>query len=204
MQLTDKRSAINLTQAYSYPEYEKLIDNLLAENKTTGPNQHPKLVKFTEVNQHRMVRIAKTMQLLPEVHQALDQLNRNLLWVVLTEAWCGDAAQNIPVMAKIADASGGKIELKLLLRDENPELMDQYLTNNTRSIPKLICLDATTGQELGTWGPRPVKAQELVEVLKANPEVTKEEFINSVQVWYAKDRTISTQQEFAALLQTWR
>lgn len=203
MPLTDKRSAINLAQAYSYPEYEKLIHNLLVENKTTGPNQHPKLVKFTEVNQHRMVRIAKTLQLLPEINQTLKQLNRNLLWVVLTEAWCGDAAQNIPVMAKIADASGGKIELKLLLRDENPQLMDQYLTNNTRSIPKLICLDATNGQELGTWGPRPAKAQELVETLKANPEISKEEFLQSVQLWYAKDRTLSTQYEFAALLLAW-
>lgn len=204
MQQPDKHSIINLNQAFSYPEYEALVARLLAENKTTGPDQDPKLVSYTQVNQHRMTRIVRTTTLLPEVQQALVQLTRPLQWLTLTEAWCGDAAQNVPVLAKIAAASAGKIELKLLLRDENPEWMDQYLTNGTRSIPKLICFDAGTGQELGTWGPRPAAAQELYRAFKANPTGTKKEFMQNVQLWYAKDKTYSLQQELAQLLQNWQ
>ena len=202
--LTDKRPSINLAQAYSYPEYEALIDRLLAENKTTGTNQDAKLVAYTQLNQHRMVRIAKTLKLLPEVNQVLQQFPRPLVWVILTEAWCGDAAQSIPVLAGMAAASAGKITLKILLRDENLVLMDQYLTDGTRSIPKLICLETASGRELGTWGPRPVQAQELVRAYKANPTVSKEEFINRLQLWYAKDRTYSVQQELLQRLHAWR
>ncbi|MDQ4139551.1 MAG: thioredoxin family protein [Bacteroidota bacterium] len=204
MQQSAKHSLINLEQAFSYPEYEALIDRLLAENKTTGPDQDPKMVSYTQLNQVRMVRIARTTVLLPEVQQALADLTRSLQWIVLTEAWCGDAAQNVPVLAKIADASGGKIELKLLLRDENPDLMDQYLTDGTRSIPKLICFDAINDEELGTWGPRPEAAQDLYRAFKENPTGTKKEFIQNVQLWYTKDKTVSMQQEMAQLLRNWQ
>ncbi|QNF32539.1 thioredoxin family protein [Adhaeribacter swui] len=198
-------SQINqIQQTFSYPEYEALIDQLLAEDKTTGPDQNPKMVQYTQMNQVRMTRIARTTALLPEVQEALAQLTRSLQWVVLTEAWCGDAAQNVPVLHKIAEASNGKISLKLLLRDENLDLMDQYLTNGTRSIPKLICFDATTGQELGTWGPRPAAAQELYHAYKANPVGTKKEFIQNVQLWYGRDRTYSMQQEMVQLLKSWQ
>ncbi|QMU31143.1 thioredoxin family protein [Adhaeribacter radiodurans] len=204
MQQSAKHPLINLEQAFTYPEYEALIDRLLAENKTTGPDQDPKMVSYTQLNQVRMVRVARTTVLLPEVQQALADLTRSLQWVVLTEAWCGDAAQNVPILAKVANASAGKIELKLLLRDENLDLMDQYLTNGTRSIPKLICFDAVSGEELGTWGPRPDAAQALFQAFKENPTGTKKEFIQNVQLWYAKDKTISMQQEIAQLLKNWR
>ncbi|PSR55590.1 thioredoxin family protein [Adhaeribacter arboris] len=204
MQPFDKQALVNLDQSFSYSEYEALIDRLLAENKTTGPDQDPKMVSYTQLNQVRMTRIARTTTLLPEVQQALAELTRSLQWIVLTEAWCGDAAQNVPVLAKITEASAGKIELKLLLRDENPNLMDQYLTNGTRSIPKLICFDANTGEELGTWGPRPDAAQELYRAFKANPTGTKKEFIQNVQLWYAKDKSASMQQEIAQLLCSWQ
>ncbi len=193
-----------LQQTFTYPEYEALIDGLLAENKTTGPDQNPKMVQYTQMNQVRMTRLARTTTLLPDVQEALAHLNRSLQWLVLTEAWCGDAAQNVPVLAKIAEASAGKIALKLVLRDENLELMDRYLTNGTRSIPKLICLDAATGQELGTWGPRPAAAQELYHAFKANPVGTKKELIQNVQLWYARDRTNSMQHEMAQLLRNWQ
>lgn len=193
-----------LQQTFSYPEYEALIDQLLAENKTTGADHDPKMVQYTQMNQVRMTRIARTTALLPEVQEALTQLTRSLQWIVLTEAWCGDAAQNVPVLFKIAEASQNKISLKLLLRDENLDLMDQYLTNGTRSIPKLICFDATTGQELGTWGPRPAAAQELYHAFKANPAGTKKELIQNVQLWYARDKTYSMQHEMAQLLRSWQ
>jgi hypothetical protein len=205
MMLTNKLMPHNPAETFTYLQYGALIEELVAENRTTGPNQSVAMVAYTKLNYHRMQRLDKTIQLLPEITEVLESLSRSLFWLVITEPWCGDAAQNVPVLAKIAAAAAGKITLELVLRDENHVLMDEYLTNGTRSIPKLICFDAATGQELGTWGPRPAAAQELLAAYKANPqEVTKEQFINSIQVWYSKDKTQSMQQELWQLLQSWK
>ncbi|MDX5397377.1 MAG: thioredoxin family protein, partial [Hymenobacteraceae bacterium] len=110
-----------------------------------------------------------------------------------------DAAQSVPVIAAMAAVTPA-INLRLLLRDDFPAIMDCYLTNGGRSIPKLICFDAETRQELFTWGPRPAEAQEMVTTMKADPSVTKAQFIEQIQLWYARDRTRSTQAELAALL----
>lgn len=112
---------------------------------------------------------------------------------MLTEAWCGDAAQNLPVIAKVAQLNP-HITLTLLLRDEHPEIMDVYLTHGGKSIPKLIAV-AENGTELFTWGPRPEALQELVEAYKANPDRPYAEFLEEVQRWYNADKTESVQRE---------
>lgn len=121
------------------------------------------------------------------------------LWLVITEAWCGDAAQNIPVIAKIAEINSN-IELKFILRGENLVVMDTYLTNGGRSIPKLICLDSQTLEELGTWGPRPVIAQKRFMKDKTDPDVSHEEMVKNNQLWYLQDKTLSIQNEFLELI----
>jgi hypothetical protein len=171
---------IEKAEKYTYKGYRQLLESLMAEGKTTGTNQSPDMVEYAKLNNQRMARQDKTLTLLPEVHTALEYLNRNLNWLLITEGWCGDAAQNVPVIGKIAEAANGKINLQLVLRDENLELMDRYLTNGGRSIPKLICFDAETGEELGTWGPRPAEAQELFFSLKNNPNISRDEFITAL------------------------
>ena len=110
-----------------------------------------------------------------------------VLWLVLTESWCGDAAPSIPVMNKIAE-SAAKITFKVALRDENLELMDLFRTNGTLSIPKLIMLDEQRLKVLNSWGPRPTKATKMVEVYKKeNGELTPE-FKQDLQLWYNKDK----------------
>ena len=160
----------------------------------------PELLDYTKLNLQRMKRQDKTISLRPEVTAALEKLSRNLNWVVITEGWCGDAAQNVPTLAKIAEASGGKINLEFVVRDQNLELMDQYLTNGGRSIPKLICIDKETQQELGTWGPRPAEAQKLFLSLKEQG-IPKDEFITAVHNWYTSDKTQSLQLEMADLIE---
>ncbi len=121
---------------------------------------------------------------------------------MLTEAWCGDAAQIIPLMAKVADASP-LITLKLLLRDEYPEVIDAYLTNGSRSIPKLICLTEDL-KEVGTWGPRPAEAQQLMNDFKQqHPDEDYQALAKEMQLWYARDRTRAIQKEFVKLLTEW-
>jgi hypothetical protein len=120
---------------------------------------------------------------------------------VLTESWCGDAAQILPVLNKMALESNKKIELKLALRDENEELMNHFLTNESKAIPKLIILDKTTGNVVGNWGPRPQGAIDLIENYKEKFGVIDETAKTELQLWYLHDKGLSTQNEIIRLLQ---
>ena len=191
---------VHLAKALSYGQYRSLIDTLVAEGKTTSLIQKPVLVEYTTLNVVRMNRLDKTTVLQADLRQALDALRRSLLWLVLTEAWCPDSAHAVPVLAKIEELSP-RVSLKLLMRDENADLMDHFLTNGSRSIPKLICLDAETGEELGTWGPRPAELQMMVMDHKRDPQgVSHDDFLADVQRWYAKDKSASLQHELTLLL----
>lgn len=190
-----------LASAYTYASYRQLIDELLAQGRTTGPNQSEALLQYARLNEQRMSRLDKTVQLLPEVTAELARLQGQYVWLVLTEGWCGDAAQIVPVLDAVARASGGHLITRYLLRDENPDLMDRYLTGGvSRSIPKLVVLRADTLTEAAQWGPRPAEAQTLLLELKAQG-ASHEEYAERIHAWYAKDRTRSTQQELVALLQ---
>jgi len=186
----------------NYEAYRTMIDELLVENKTTGTNHSEAMIHYTKLNVQRMKRLDKTVQLEEALKAAIAAIDQPMRWLVLTEAWCGDAAQNIPVLAHIAVASK-YIDLKFILRDEHPDCMDQFLTNGGRSIPKLICLNEE-GTVIGTWGPRPEPAQKMTMDYKANPIVDYQEFVVEVQKWYAKDRTKTVQQEFINLLEQWK
>ena len=112
--------------------------------------------------------------------------------LVLAEDWCGDASNTIPVLARLADSAPG-VELRILHRDEHPELMDHYLTNGARSIPIVIALDREFN-ELGHWGPRPRALQSWVLAERARG-VPKEELYPSVRKWYARDHGETTLRE---------
>ena len=148
-----------IEKSMTFAEYIKLIDDLLLEGKTTGMNQSDAMFNYGKLNRQRMHRLEKTVNLEESLKEKTRSLDVRWIWLVITEGWCGDAAQNIPLIEKIAAENEG-IETRYVLRDENLELMDEYLTNNARSIPKLICLDAETLEEIGTWGPRPQIAME--------------------------------------------
>lgn len=186
-----------------YTTYMALMNDLLTEGKTTGPNQSNSLVEYTKLNFHRMVRLNKTIVLSDELMLTLTNLKKRWTWLVITEAWCGDAAQNIPIMHAISVASKGKIDIKLVLRDENLPLMDQYLTHGGRAIPMLICLESDTLREIGTWGPRPKHAQDMVMEYKKNPTQPYNEFKTVLYTWYSQDKTQSAQHEFAKLIPKW-
>ncbi len=193
----------HLAAAQSYDTYRQMIDGLLAEGKTTGDNHSDEILHYTKMNVQRMHRIDKVVTLESELQEQLVAVATPWTWLVLTEGWCGDAAQNIPVMAKMAEVSP-YITLRLLLRDENLEVMDAYLTNGTRSIPKLICLTEDR-RELGTWGPRPDAAQQLVMQFKQDhPDADHQEQMKESQLWYARDHAKSIQQEFITLIEDWR
>lgn len=190
-----------ISKSMTYGEYAGLIESLLAEGKTTGPEQTESRVEFTKLNRQRMKRIAKTTVVEDSVLDAMRRNERRMIWLVITEGWCGDAAQAIPAIEAVA-AGSDLIETRYVLRDENPELMDRYLTNGTRSIPKLIALDAETFEELGTWGPRPQAAVEYFQEMKA-AGIEKSQISENLQRWYNDDKTRSIQLEFEQMVREW-
>ena len=187
-----------LDNSMTFGEYVSLIDRLLADNQTTGTNQSESMVHYGRLNRQRMARLEKTINLDESVRKSISSNTRRQVWLILTEGWCGDAAQNIPAIEKVAAASD-LIETRYILRDENLELMDEFLTEGARSIPKLIALDAETHDVLFTWGARPQAAQSLFKKRKTEG-VEKSVITEELQRWYNADRGVSIQRELAALV----
>ena len=184
--------------ALPYNLYRGLIDALVVYDRTTGCEQTDEKISVTKLNVHRMSRVEKTFVMNEHLKEELEHIPYTLNWLVITEAWCGDCAQIVPALKKIADESNGKINLKTILRDENPELMNAFLTHGNRSVPKLICMDESF-HVLSTWGPRPEYARKLVIDLKASPG-TAPFFKEELHKWYAKDRSQSVEEEIAQML----
>ncbi|MGI8848977.1 MAG: thioredoxin family protein [Pyrinomonadaceae bacterium] len=190
-----------IEKAMTFAEYLKLLDDLLLEGKTTGENQSEAMFGYGKLNRQRMKRLEKTVMLNDSLKETARNVEANWIWLVITEGWCGDAAQNIPIIEKIA-AENSYIETRYLLRDENLELMDRYLTFNARSIPKLICLGAKTFEEIGTWGPRPQIAMDYFYEMKAQGLV-KPQMMENMQRWYNQDKEESLQAEFEKFFEQW-
>lgn len=190
----------HLDKAISYAKFRERVEELHKEGKTTSGETSKQMLHYTKLNLQRMNRVEKQTVLLPDLKQRLVNLKHSMIWVVLTEGWCGDVAQSLPAMAKMAVASP-KISLRILYRDENPDVMDAYLTNGARSIPKLICLDEQTLEEKWTWGPRPDEAQQVLQKLKNEGELSTEQIYATVQEWYNEDKNYMIQKEILELLE---
>lgn len=191
-----------IDKSMTYAEYIKLIDDLLLDGKTTGENQSEAMFNYGKLNRQRMHRLEKTVHLNDSLKTLAQNAHRKMIWLIITEGWCGDAAQNIPTIEKIAAETGGIITTRYVLRDENLELIDTYLTNGARSIPKLIAFDAVTLEEIGTWGPRPKAAMDLYYELKSQ-DLPKGEAMEKIQRWYLADKEKSIQAEFENLMNEW-
>ncbi|MFV8324413.1 thioredoxin family protein [Flavobacterium sp. ZS1P14] len=190
-----------LFNSHSYSEYRKLVSDLLFDGKSTGNEQSEELTRYSSLNGTRMDRLDKTMRIPEENSLKLKNLTREYIWLVISEGWCGDAAQILPILNQMTIVSENKIEMKIVLRDENEELMKLFLTNKKRAIPKLIVIDRETGSVLGSWGPRPKGAKDLIDDYKKEFGVIDEKTKTELQLWYLKDKGLSTQEEIIALLQ---
>lgn len=185
---------------FSYTEYRNLIDKLLRYNKTTGKNHSQAYLDYTHMNVQRMNRIDKTVTLTSDLQHQFASAP-NAIWLVFSEAWCGDCAQVIPVIAKAAEASNGKIDLRITIADANAELFCCFLTHGAHSVPKLVVVNPTTFESGKTWGARPQSAHNIMLNWKANKEtITKEQFQKDLHLWYAQNKGAEILQELTALL----
>ena len=187
-----------LLNSFSYSEYRKKVTELIAEGKSTGHEQSNDLLHYSELNEARMNRLEKTIAIVDEVKAKLENLDKKYIWLVLAEGWCGDAAQILPVIHKMVETTN-KVELKIALRDDNDALMQHFLTNGGKAIPKLIVLDAETSEVIADWGPRPHGAKQLILEYKAAQGVVDETAKIELQKWYLHDKGISIQQEIVEM-----
>ena len=188
----------SLQKAISYTGYRNLVRNLLTEGKSTGPEQSKDLTNYSMLNDRRMKRLDKTIKISKDTIQEFKKVKQPQTWLVLTEGWCGDAAQNLPILNKIASGTAN-IDFKIVLRDENLDLMDLFLTNGGRSIPKLVALDKDNNV-LYLWGPRPAIATKMVVAYKEKNGALDPQFKQDLQVWYNKDKGKSVQEDFVNLV----
>ncbi len=186
-----------LDQSTTYLQYRQEVQGLFDKGNTTGPNQSENMVYYTGLNLQRMQKWEKHYEPSPESKEVVQSLNDEI-WLVLTEGWCGDAAHSVPVMYKLSELNP-KVELRMVLRDENLPLMDEYLTNGGRSIPKLLRLEKHSLRELGTWGPRPEPAQNIFYEKRA-AGIAKEEYTRDIQIWYARDRGKTIEKELLEMV----
>ncbi len=189
----------SLKVSFSYQEYRDFVTDLAKEDKTTGHEQREDLIHYTQLNEARLHRLDKTIQVVDEVKTVLQNLSKEYTWLVISESWCGDAAQILPVINKMAEVSD-KIDLRIVLRDDNEDLMSLFLTNGTKSIPKLIIIDKATNEVINDFGPRPKGAKQLILDYKAAHGIVDETAKIELQKWYLQDKGISTQKEIMELL----
>ena len=189
----------SLQKSISYTEYADLVKSLAENNDTTGTDKSENFVEYTKLNARRMKRWDKTLKVTDTVKEQIEKIDKKITWLVLTESWCGDAAHVVPVMQKVAELNDN-IDVKVVLRDENEDLMNNFLTNGGKSIPKLIMIDAVSGEVINTFGPRPSEATQLVKNYKEKHGMLTPEFKEDLQRWYNKDKGQNAASDLVELL----
>lgn len=191
-------SNIFVNEGLTYSEYRELVTFLLAKNQTTGADNSEAMVHYSKMNVQRMNRVDKTVKLTEAFTKAISTVKNKYHLLVISEGWCGDAAQLVPVFNKLTELAPDHFDLRLVLRDTNLPLIDAHLTNGGRAIPVLLVLDEQ-GELLAKWGPRPAILQELLQEWKKEiPDMFA--VAEKLHHWYAKDRTQTTQSELIPLI----
>jgi hypothetical protein len=191
--------AQGILNSHSYNNYRSIVSNALAQGKVTGNEQSQDLIHYTELNEVRMNRLDKKMVITEENIRQLLTLKKHYVWLVLSEGWCGDASQLLPIFNLMSSISL-HIKLKIAFRDENESLMNLFLTNGSKAIPKLIILEENSEEVIGSWGPRPKGATNLIKSYKQQYGVVDETAKTELQLWYLHDKGISTQNEIVELM----
>ena len=189
----------SLTKSTSNITFRSLVSDLLEKGKSTGPNQSDALLNYSMLNDKRMARLDKKIKLSDTTIERLNKIKNAQTWLLITEGWCGDAAHILPVMNKMS-TENENINLKVVLRDENPELMNHFLTNGSMSIPKLVVL-GTNDEVISSWGPRPSIATKMVTDYKEKHGNLDSDFKKDLQLWYNKNKGVNIQEDLLIFLE---
>lgn len=189
-----------LNNSLSYQGFKTLVNDLIDKGQSTGHTQNEDMFNYSKLSVRRIKRWDKTFKFSESDKNFFENLSQPVTFLVLAEGWCGDAAHALPIINAVAEASSN-LKLKVVLRDDNDELMQEFLTNGGKSIPKLIALNSEN-KVLFTWGPRPTQATEMVKAYKDQYGQLTPEFKEDLQKWYNKDKGQSTVKDIRAKLET--
>jgi hypothetical protein len=184
----------------NYKEYiQSIISYVAVTNLDVLTTEEKEYIEYKKLNLQRSSRIERTYTVSEELEQLIRNIKDKQIWMVLTEGWCGDSAQILPHIVKMAELNPN-IDLRILLRDSNPDIMDLYLTNGTRSIPRLIAFDLE-GNELFNYGPRPKALQTLITQWKSEG-IVKPELYEKLHLWYARNKGKEIEAEFVNIFKS--
>lgn len=180
-----------------FQAYLGTFGQILKSAVPPAPYDKPAYLEYTRLNWSRMNRWLKKGVLSGHFSEVVKAISQPQQWIVITEPWCGDAAHSVPFI-QLAARLNPLIAVEYELRDSEPFRIREYLTNGSKSIPKLIIRNGQ-GADLATWGPRPVECQVLFDRLKADNADSETQKM-ALQHWYNADKGQSVQAELEAIL----
>jgi len=190
--------ARGIENSISYRDY-KIQHNLRIQRELNRKNQDISMLEYLKLNKTRMKRLDSRFELKSFDRKTIKKVTNRYTWLVIAEPWCGDAAQVLPIINKMT-SNCSQVDFKIALRDQNPKLMDMFLTRGKKSIPKLIALNNDL-EVLFTWGPRPKEAQKIVEnEVRIHRKMTREGQIE-LQKWYNENGGVEIEKEILALIE---
>src|SRR5690606_13144840 len=188
-----------LTQftSMTFENYIRHFEEIVNHPEKFPLYQDENYYNYVKLNWSRTNRWLKKFVPSDEVKQAIADIKEPQQWILITEPWCGDAAHSVPQIYNMVK-DNANITLDIQLRDEEPFLINSYLTNGGKSIPKLVIRNSK-GEDLAVWGPRPDKLQHMFLELKEK-NASMDEIKEVIQKWYNEDKGQEIQRELVQLL----
>lgn len=186
-------------EGLSYDEYRELWKGQKEVSPKGKEMSERKRLHYLNYNWERQAHVHDAYTPSDDLREAVESISEPQLWMVLTEPWCGDSAFLLPVIAEAASLNDA-VTLRILLRDDNLDIMDQYLTGGSRSIPKLVAF-SEDGDERFTWGPRPEGAAERFAELRETFDDKQQQIAKLVE-YYKEGGWQEVDEELAASIRT--
>lgn len=181
----------------TFQEYVDYFDQILASPEDYDPYGNEEYLNYTKLNWSRMNRWLKRFEPKDAMKSLIASITEPQHWIVITEPWCGDAAHSVPQLYQMV-RNNPNIDFEIQLRDSEPFLIEDYLTDGSKSIPKLIIRN-DVGHDKVIWGPRPEPLQRIYMQMK-DEERPFEEIKEALQKWYNEDKGEILQRELLAQL----
>lgn len=181
----------------NFEAYLNYFEQIILNPEQFPVYQDESYYKYAKLNWSRTNRWLNRFEPSLEIKAKISQIEEPQTWIIITEPWCGDAAHSVPQIINIT-ANNPNIKVDIQLRDADPFLINEYLTNGGKSIPKLIIRNANN-EDIAVWGPRPEKLQQLFKTMKEEGKLFAE--LNEViQKWYNEDQGQELQHDLLKLL----
>jgi hypothetical protein len=192
-----------IDKGMTFAQYMDLTKSIIENPNPEGLYVKESTLRYTRSNWERMNKVLNNTVISQRLYNQLSELKEEWVWLVISEPWCGDASWGVPALYLIASSSDN-IEFRIVLRDENTEIMKAYQTAGSDSIPKLICLRKSDLKELGTWGPRPAALHEMVLKWKNEPGLDFRESVRQLHAWFEADMSKGIEEELSELVKEWK